>query len=190
MLASATGGVVVTGWAWEKESLADALLVDLVGFAPLLLFMVLTDELIFRGYVRWAFADVERMAPFASAVLYGLYRVVAWRLWSDTGFQDGGTLTMVGLNAVAAGLALAWAWRASRSLWTPIGLHLGWALVSGLVFSMPVGGKMVEGLLLVRATGGLLTGGGAGPEGGILGSVIWMAAWGLLWVLGRSQSNK
>jgi membrane protease YdiL (CAAX protease family) len=91
-LASATGGFAVTGWAWEKESPADVLLVDLAGFAPLLLFMVLSDELIFRGYIRWAFADVGRIAPLASAVLYGLYRVVAWRLLGDTGAQDTRTL--------------------------------------------------------------------------------------------------
>jgi len=182
-LAAAVGGFVVTGWAWEKESLADVLLVDLAGFAPLLLFMVMTDELIFRGYIRWAFADAERIALLASAVLYGLYRVIAWRLLSDTGAQGAGTLAMVGLSTIVSGLALVWAWRLSKSLWAPIGLHLGWALVTGLVFSQPVGGKTVEGLLLVRATGGLVTGGVAGPEAGLIGIVIWLAVGGLLWRL-------
>jgi membrane protease YdiL (CAAX protease family) len=188
-VAAAVGGFVVSGWAWEKESLADVLLVDLVGFAPLLLFMVMTDELIFRGYIRWAFADAERIAPFASAVLYGLYRVVAWRLMSDTGMQDASTLVMVGLSTIVSGLTLVWAWRLSKSLWAPIGLHLGWTLVTGLVFSLPVGGKSVEGLLIVRATGGLVTGGVAGPEAGIIGLVIWLAAWGLFWALERRSSG-
>jgi membrane protease YdiL (CAAX protease family) len=188
-VAAAVGGFTVMGWAWEKESLADVLLVDLIGFTPLLLFMVLTDELIFRGYIRWAFADAERIAPLASAVLYGLYRVVAWRLMSDTGMQDAGTLILVGLSTIVSGLALVWAWRLSKSLWAPIGLHLGWALVTGLVFSLPVGGKIVEGLLLVRATGDLLTGGVAGPEAGIIGIVIWLVAWGLFWALERRSSG-
>ena len=188
-VAAAVGGFTVMGWAWEKESLADVLLVDLIGFTPLLLFMVLTDELIFRGYIRWAFTDAERIAPLASAVLYGLYRVVAWRLMSDTGAQDAGTLAMVGLSTIVSGLALVWAWRLSKSLWVPIGLHLGWALVTGLVFSLPVGGKSVEGLLIVRATGGLVTGGVAGPEAGIIGLVIWLVAWGLFWALERRSSG-
>jgi len=187
-LAAAAGKLVVTGWAWQRESLVDVLLVDVGGFAPLLLFMVLADELIFRGYIRWAFTDTARtrdIAPIASAVLYGLYRIVAWRLLSDTGAQDSGTLAMVGLGGVAAGLALAWAWRVAKSLWTPIGLHLGWAWVSGLVFSMPAGGKTVEGLLLVRTAGGLLTGGAAGPEAGLMGILVWLAAWGLLYMIER-----
>jgi membrane protease YdiL (CAAX protease family) len=143
-LAAATGRFVVTGWAWQKESLADVLLVDLAGLAPLLLFMVLSDELIFRGYIRWTFTRTARtggIAPIASAVFYGLYRVVAWRLLSDTGVQDARTLVMVGLGGVVAGLALAWAWRANKSLWTPIGLHLGWAWVSALIFSLPEIGR-------------------------------------------------
>ena len=192
-LAAATGKFAVTGWAWQKESLADVLLVDLAGLAPLLLFMALTDELIFRGYIRWAFtrtAPTGFVPPVATAILYGVYRVVAWRLLSDTGAQEAGTLAMVGLGGVAAGLALAWAWRVSRSLWTPAGLHLGWAWVSGLIFSLPVGGKMAEGLLLVRAAGGVLTGGPAGLEAGLIGLVVWLAAWGLLWSLERRAVGK
>jgi CAAX protease family protein len=189
-LAAAVGGFAVTGWAWTQESLADVLVVDLVGFTSLLLFMVLPDELIFRGYIRWAFADVGRIGPIAPVVLYGLYRVVAWRLLSDTGAQDAGTLVMVGLEALAAGFALAWTWQLSKSLWTPIGLHLGWALVTGLVFSLPVGGKTVEGLLLARTTSGLITGGVAGPEAGVIGFVIWMAAGGLLWAVEHRSPGK
>lgn len=187
-LAAATSKLVVTGWAWQSESLADVLLVDLCGLAPLFLFMILADELMFRGYIRWAFTGAGRtggIAPVASAVLYGLYRIVAWRLLSDTGAQAAGTLAMVGLGGVAAGLALAWAWRVGKSLWTPIGLHLGWAWVSGLVFSMPVGGKTAEGLLLVRTAGGLLTGGAAGPEAGLIGILVWLAAWGWLYMIER-----
>jgi len=189
-LAAAMSRFGVTGWAWKAESLADVLWVDLPGFVPLILFMVLTDELIFRGYIRWEFAGMERIAPLVSAVLYGVYRVVAWRLWSDAGVQDVRTLTMVGLNGVAAGLALLWAWRSSRSLWTPIGLHLSWAVVAGLVFSLPIGGKMMEGLLTVHLAQGLLTGGVAGPEAGAIGLAIWLAAWGLLWTLERRSSGK
>ena len=189
-LAAALGRFGVTGWAWEAESLADVLLVDLPGFAPLLLFMVLTDELVFRGYIRWEFADMERIAPIASAVLYGVYRVVTWRLWSDTGVQDVQTLMMVGLNGVAAGLALVWAWQSGKSLWTPFGLHLGWVLATGLLFSLPVGGKTVEGLLLTRISDGLLTGGMAGPESGAIGLAIWLAIGGLLWALERRSPGK
>ena len=185
-LAAAASKLVVTGWAWQSESLVDVLLVDLGGLAPLFLFMVLADELIFRGYIRWAFTGTARtgnIAPIASAVLYGLYRIVAWRMLGDTGAQATGTLAMVCLGGVVAGLALARAWRAGKSLWTPIGLHLGWAWASGLVFSMPVGGKTAEGLLLVRTTDGLLAGGAAGPEAGLIGILVWLAAWGLLYVI-------
>jgi membrane protease YdiL (CAAX protease family) len=192
-LAAAMGKFAVTGWAWQKESLADVLLVDLAGLAPLLLFMVLTDELIFRGYIRWTFtrtASTGGIAPIASAVLYGLYRVVAWRLLGDTGVQDARTLVMVGLGGVAAGLALAWAWRVSKSLWTPAGLHLGWAWMSGLIFSLPVGGKTAEGLLLVHTAGGLLAGGVAGLEAGLIGMLVWLAAWGLLCILEQRTPGK
>ena len=72
----------------------------------------------------------------------------------------------------------------------PVGLHLGWAWVSGLVFSLPVGGKTAEGLPLVRTSGGVLTGGPAGLEAGLIGSVVWLAAWGLLWILERRAVGK
>jgi len=49
-----------------------------------------------------------------------------------------------------------------------------------------VSGKVTEGLSLVRATRGWLTGGLAGPEAGMTGSVIWLATWIIFWMLERS----
>jgi len=76
------------------------------------------------------------------------------------------------LNIALAGVLLGVAFFLPGGLWTATGAHLGWNLslaalaapVSGLPFPMP-------GLDYVAGAPGWLTGGGFGPEGGLLATL-------------------
>jgi len=76
--------------------------------------------------------------------------------------------TMMSAAAIAleAGVLLGAAYAATRSLWLPIGIHIGWNFTEGGVFGASVSGsKAGQGILDFPLTGSdTLTGGGFGPE--------------------------
>jgi hypothetical protein len=118
------------------------------------------EELTFRGYYLHNLRDGLGLAPavLLSSLVFALAHAGnPFASWTST----------VGL--IAAGLFLAYAWIRTRRLWLPIGLHLGWNFFQGTVFGFPVSGTTAPGLLLQRAEGPpLLTGGGFGPEAGLI----------------------
>jgi hypothetical protein len=78
---------------------------------------------------------------------------------------------MAVLGLVLAGLFLAYSYLRTRQLWLPIGLHIGWNFFEGVVFGFPVSGltDVMPMLVLQRAAGPeIITGGGFGPEAGLI----------------------
>ncbi|MBF4514115.1 CPBP family intramembrane metalloprotease [Plantibacter sp. VKM Ac-2885] len=70
-----------------------------------------------------------------------------------------------GLGGVIYGVAFL----ATRSVWLPFGLHLGWNLSQGL-FGLPISGHVVPGWFASASIGpDVLSGAAYGPEGGIPG---------------------
>jgi uncharacterized protein len=144
--------------------------VDTVGGAiGVLGFMVgvaTTEELLFRGV---------------------LLRIVegwlgTWGALAVTGLLFGGLhlvnpdASVVGALAIAVegGLMLGAAYVATRSLWLPIGLHLGWNFTLGGVFSATVSGAGSTPGLLRSALSGpdVLTGGAVGPEASLFAVLV------------------
>jgi membrane protease YdiL (CAAX protease family) len=81
---------------------------------------------------------------------------------------DASPLAVVGL--LAAGLLLAWGYLATGRLWLPIALHWSWNFAQGPLFGFPVSGLHSEALLAVSVVGPeWITGGGFGPEAGLIG---------------------
>jgi membrane protease YdiL (CAAX protease family) len=120
------------------------------------------EELIFRGAL---FRIPEEMfgtlvALVISAVFFGGAHIL----------NPHATLVSSTAIAIEAGLLLGFAYTATRSLWLPIGLHAGWNLTEGGVYSTSVsGGKVVHGVFLTTFTGPeLITGGGFGPEASVV----------------------
>ena len=115
------------------------------------------EELAFRGVV---FRVVEEScgtlaALVVSAGLFGLVHLSA----------PGATAVSTVAIALEAGVLLAAAYLLTRSLWFPIGLHIGWNFTEGGVFGSAVSGHGAHGLVKAVVTGpDAVTGGRFGPE--------------------------
>lgn len=93
---------------------------------------VLFEELIFRGAllllaIRWV-GPVR--ATLLSAGCFGVYHWFSYGLLGDIV-----SMAFVFGFTGAFGVMLAWAFVWSRSIFLPIGLHLGWNLITNEVFS-------------------------------------------------------
>jgi hypothetical protein len=154
---AALGGYRVVGWG----SVAGALSV-----LGLMTGVAVTEELLFRGAL---FRLVEERggtgtALGVSAALFGALHLVT------------PAATPWGAVAVAAeaGLLLGAAYVATRTLWLPVGLHLGWNLAEAGIFTTAVSGSEVGAALLDGVTSSpvLLTGGTFGPEASLVAVVV------------------
>ena len=148
------GGYRVTGWGSFEAFLAMCGLMCAVAVA---------EELLFRGVL---FPILERAAgtwwalAISSALFGGLHLVNPnASLW--------GALAI----CLQAGLLLGAAYVATRSLWLPIGLHLGWNLAQAGIFGTAVSGSedAFDGLLNGETIGlPVISGGAFGPEGSVV----------------------
>lgn len=102
---------------------------------------VLYEELLFRGYLlyqamRWL---GPRSAVLLDAAVFGVYH------WFSYGaFGNPAQMVFVFLFTGAFGFMLAVAFVKTQSIFAPLGLHLGWNLISYLVFSAgPLGRELL-----------------------------------------------
>jgi membrane protease YdiL (CAAX protease family) len=132
------------------------------------------EELLFRGYI---FQKLRRMHRGAAVVLTS-------SIFALLHAGNHGISPFAGLNLFLGGvlLALAYEWR--TALWMPIGLHLGWNLMSGPVFGYAVSGFHPEASIFTTQLAGneLLTGGAFGLEGSVCITVAELAG---IFVLAR-----
>lgn len=124
------------------------------------------EEVAFRGY---AFQTLLRGAPAIVPILFFsiLFGIGHWENPNRTVFST--------LNTVLAGIWLSVAYLKTRSLWFPIGLHVGWNWTMGAIFGIPISGMAIpEQALLVSTAGHLewLTGGPYGSEGGAAATLV------------------
>jgi membrane protease YdiL (CAAX protease family) len=118
------------------------------------------EELSFRGYIMQGLARAWGM-PVAVAVSSVLFGVVH-------GVNPNATVMGV-LNIIVVGVLFAYAYLVTRSLWLPVGLHIGWNLVEIQVLGFPGSGHTEPSILHSTTQGPeLMTGGAFGPEGGMV----------------------
>ncbi|GGM41136.1 CPBP family intramembrane glutamic endopeptidase [Promicromonospora citrea] len=131
--------------------------------------VAVTEELLWRG-VLFRFAE-GWLGTWAALALTGLLFGLAHLL------NPHATLWGAIAIAIEAGGMLTAAYVATRRLWVPIGLHLGWNVAGSALFSTEVSGNDTPQGLLDAATSGnvLVTGGAFGPEGSVF-SVLLCAA--------------
>lgn len=120
-----------------------------------------TEELLFRGVL---FRVIEErggtwIALTLTGTVFGLMHLL----------NPNASLWGAIAIAIEAGGMLGAAYAATRSLWLPIGVHLGWNFAASGIFSTEVSGNDTPQGLLDAATSGspLLTGGDFGPEGSL-----------------------
>jgi membrane protease YdiL (CAAX protease family) len=132
-----------------------------------LLFGAVGEEMLFHGYAFQLL--IRSLGAFATilpaAILFG--------------FAHMGNLnaTLLGLiNTVLWGILLGYAFFRTGALWLPIGLHFGWNVTLPL-FGVNLSGftMSVTGYGLHWRTGDLWSGGGYGPEGSLLTTLIVVA---------------
>ncbi|HET8649393.1 MAG TPA: CPBP family intramembrane glutamic endopeptidase [Gemmatimonadales bacterium] len=157
--------VPIGGAGWSPDAGSFAQYLSRVGATlGLLAPAALSEEVIFRGLplVLLAAAFGRRGAIVAMALLFGLAHA------ANPGFTG-----LAFGNIALAGVLLGVAFFAPGGIWTAFGVHLGWngtlaaldAPVSGLPFSIPM-------LDYHSGSPAWLTGGGFGPEGGLLATCV------------------
>ena len=158
-----------------------------IGLATVYLPAVFHEELLFRGYPFQRIWRAHRLGAvlFSSVVFAALHagnNAISW-------------LAMA--NLFLAGVLLVLAYIRYERLWFPIGIHLGWNLLSGPILGYNVSGY-VSSVTLLRTVGRgspWLTGGLFGIEGSIWIVVVELAGIVLLlpgsgMLPGRSASEK
>jgi membrane protease YdiL (CAAX protease family) len=180
--------VVAVEWAggWLSVGLPDAMgsirvLADASWGVALFLAVAVGEELIFRGYVQTNLREGAGLAVALalSSVLFGLFHAL------------NPNVTWVGLlNIALAGVAMGYGYAVTGNLWLPIAYHFAWNYVQGPVLSLPVSGARYGGLLAAidRGAAPLITGGAFGPEGGILGTLVLLSTFPVLWWWGRQRT--
>jgi membrane protease YdiL (CAAX protease family) len=134
------------------------------GLAALFIYFVIAaaaEELLFRGFAFQAF--LHNLGPTAAVAIsssaFGLAHLT-----------NPNPTVLSTLNTILAGIWLAVAYIATRSLWLPTALHYSWNLAMVFIFGLPVSGitNLSELALMSGQTRGplWLSGGSYGPEGG------------------------
>jgi hypothetical protein len=118
------------------------------------------EELSFRGYIMQGLDRAWGMpvAVVVSSVLFGAVHALN---------PNASVLGVV--TIIVIGVLFACAYLVTRSLWLPVGLHIGWNLVEIQVLGLAGSGHTEPSILHTTTSGPeLMTGGAFGPEGGIV----------------------
>ncbi|MEK7682634.1 MAG: CPBP family intramembrane glutamic endopeptidase, partial [Chloroflexota bacterium] len=175
---SLMGWLEFQGWGWVERGLgamAGSLLLTLLAFVAVGFY----EELLFRGYYLQNLKDGTNVAVavLVSASVFGL---------AHLGNYHASPTSTVGI--FAAGLFLAYAWVRTRSLWLPIGIHVGWNFLQGPVFGFEVSGTPTPSLVQHSVNGpALVTGGAFGPEAGLVVLPAMAIGAGLIWLYTRDR---
>lgn len=152
------------GWyaVYSRTSAVDALGITAVSLL-ILLPLAAVEEITVRGYLLQTLGrSVGKWGGLViSSVLFAL-------LHAQNEHVGQQPLALVGI--LLAGLYLGSAYLITGNLWLAIFIHAGWNLMEGPVFGLPVSGNPVPVSILQTSDTGpaFWTGGGFGPEGGLL----------------------
>ncbi|MFH1690048.1 MAG: type II CAAX endopeptidase family protein [Candidatus Eisenbacteria bacterium] len=170
----AVGSIRVEGFARaapEGVSVAVYFLGALLAFLSVGVY----EELMFRGYVLQRLN--ERAGKVASVLVSSFIFAVMH------GFNPGADAFGI-FNTIGIGVILCVLYFRTGSLWMAIGFHTAWNFSLGYLYSMPVSGIPLYGVLDVVEVeaSSRLTGGSYGPEAGLACTAA-LAVWGawLIW---------
>lgn len=165
------------GWITVTAVFAgEALLSVVVGSLLLFLIVGIYEELLVRGYLLTNLAEGARgTLGIAGAIAFGT-------LVSSAAFgafhASNPNATLVSTVSISlAGVMLALGYVLTGELAIPIGLHVTWNLFQGTVYGFPVSGLELGPSIVAVETEGprVITGGGFGPEAGLVGIAAMVA---------------
>lgn len=104
--------------------------------------------------------------------------------------NPGATLPAAVAIAFEAGILLGAAYVLTRRLWLAIGIHIAWNFTQSGVFSVPVSGFPIKGLLVSETAGpAWLTGGAFGVEASVVAFALCTAAGVVLLAMAHRRGN-
>lgn len=156
---------VVIGLIWLAGSYHVAGTNADVPWLPMILMVGIgagvSEEIVFRGVL---FRIVEEGLGSWAALLVSALAFGAIHLGNPNATLWGGIAI-----AIEAGVLLATAYMATRSLWLCMGLHAAWNIMEGPVFGTPVSGIASHGWLQSSLSGSdWISGGSFGPEASVV----------------------
>ncbi len=135
----------------------------------------LYEEVMFRGYI------LQRLSERASKVVATIISSIVFAVLH--GANPGADAFGI-FNTTIIGVILCVLYFRTQSLWMPVGFHFAWNFSLGYLYSLPVSGLPIYGVLNVVEVDpdSRLTGGSYGPEAGLACTVA-LAIWGgwLIW---------
>lgn len=145
------------------------------GALGFLLIPAAAEEALLRGYPLQALGEAwgPLVAVVLTSVIFGLLHL------ANPGV---GALSIT--NIAVAGLLLGVIYVRTLSLWWATGAHLGWNWAHGYLVDVPVSGlEVIDAPLYEGVMSGpaWLGGGGFGPEGSVVSTVVVLAATAALW---------
>ena len=166
------GGLLVS-FSGSMGDALGALVVDLLVLAA----ATLLDEVLFRGYAY------QRLIDATGPVLATILMAVGFTL-ARSSASSGASM----LSTLLLGFLLAMAYLRTRALWVGWGLHFAWSAGTAVLFGLPVSGLTDFSPMISTYTDGpaWLTGGGYGPEGSAIASIVLLV---LLVVLARTTRD-
>jgi membrane protease YdiL (CAAX protease family) len=133
------------------------------------------EELIFRGYPMQVL--MKGMGPWpAMLIMSSLFGLLHAR--------NPNSSVLGVFNTIVAGMMLSLAYFKTRSLWFPYGLHLAWNVGTGMLVGFPLSGTGFASIWVAHVNGpSWLLGADYGPEGGLLGTLVFLAGAAVVWKL-------
>ncbi len=154
---------------------------DLLLSFGVFIFVALTEELLFRGYILSNLMDSfnKYVALTISAIFFSLMHA------------PNPHISLMGLIAIAiAGFLFGLPYIYNRSLWFPIALHFSWNFCQGSIFGFNVSGTQQYSLInTIYSKASLWNGGAFGFEGSVLCVFLSVVSLFLIYVIFRKRES-
>ena len=185
---------LLAGWyAVDGLFVADgSILVVLLLAVVLFVSVGVVEELLARGWLLTNLA--EGLSVLGTRAAVGLAVLVSSAIFGVAHLANPGASAVSAVVISLAGVLLALGYVLTGELGIPIGIHVTWNFFQGPVFGLGVSGlELPVAVIALDPVGpGWVTGGGFGPEAGLLGflAVVVGIAATVLWVRRREETVK
>ena len=151
------------------------------------------EELVFRGYQMKNIAEGLNFGPLSTRTSLFLAWIVTSILFGLIHAANPGATVGTTLKITLAGVFLALPFLLTGELALSIGVHIAWNFFQGNVFGFPVSGLTFFRTTIFNTVQGgpdLWTGGGFGPEAGLLGFIgIIVGSLAMIWWVKRTRGT-